>query len=141
MSTDLDRITTQTTIDPTFQFLGYSNVNSDARLVSLSTIESAISSGSESVTTTQASPNITVLNKTYFCDCVNASLTMTLTTAANKAGRWIKFKRTDVTTNTLTLTPDGSETIDLQTAIILSGPNQPFVRIMSDGTNWKIVDA
>ena len=141
MSTDLDRITTQTTIDPTFQFLGYSNVNSAARLVSLSTIESAISSGSESVTTTQASLNITVLNKTYFCDCVNASLTMTLTTAANKAGQWIKFKRTDITTNTLTLTPDGSETIDLQTGIILSGLSQPFVRIMSDGTNWKIVDA
>ena len=141
MSTDLDRITTQTTIDPTFQFLGYSNVNSDARLVSLSTIESAISSGSESVTTTQASLNVTVLNKTYFCDCVNASLTMTLTTAANKAGQWIKFKRTDITTNTLTLTPDGSETIDLQTGIILSGLSQPFVRIMSDGTNWKIVDA
>jgi len=141
MSTDLDRITTQTTIDPTFKFLGYSNVNSDARLVSLSTIESAISSGSESVTTTQASLNVTVLNKTYFCDCVNASLTMTLTTAANKAGQWIKFKRTDITTNTLTLTPDGSETIDLQTGIILSGLSQPFVRIMSDGTNWKIVDA
>ena len=141
MSTDIDRITTQTTIDPTFQFLGYSNVNSDARLVSLSTIESAISSGSESVTTTQASLNVTVLNKTYFCDCVNASLTMTLTTAANKAGQWVKFKKTDITTNSLSINPDGAETIDLMTGVILAGPDQPFIRIMSDGTNWKIVNA
>ena len=140
MSEKTSDVTVQNTIRDTARLIFYSELNGATRTAPWSVFKSGLSLGDDSVVTIQASQAVSNFNKTYFVNATTASLTMTLASAANMAGKWIIFKKIDTTTNTVTLNPDGSEEIDLDTSLILSGA-QAFVKITSDGTNWKITNA
>lgn len=140
MSRPTSKITVQNSVTDTARIVAYSELNASTITIPWSVLKSDLDLGDDSVVTIQASQAISDFNKTYFVNATTASLTMTLASAANMAGKWIIFKKIDVTTNTVTLNPDGSDTIDLDTSLILSGA-QAFVKITSDGTNWKITNA
>ena len=79
---------------------------------------------SETLTTTDAIVN-----------CTSGTFTLGLPTAAGIQGRKLTIKNSGA--GTITVDPDGAETIDGNATINLT-PNQ-FGQIVSDGTNWIIV--
>ena len=78
----------------------------------------------------------------YFCYATNENITLLLTDAvsaiSNNYAPIFTFKKADTTTNTITLQPTNSETIDGQPTYVLSTPYQ-VVRIISNGQNWYVV--
>lgn len=62
---------------------------------------------------------------------------VTLFTAVGNAGCILTIKRVDAT-NTTTITPNGSETIDGAASVSLSS-NYQVSRLISDGTNWLVI--
>jgi hypothetical protein len=78
----------------------------------------------------------------YFCYSTNENITVSLTDAvsamSNNYAPIFTFKKADTTTNTITLQPTNSETIDGQPTYVLSTPYQ-VVRIISNGQNWYTV--
>lgn len=73
-------------------------------------------------------------------DATTGGKTVSLLTAAGRAGRRIIVKKTDASANTVTIDPAGSETLDGSSAISLT--QQYAVReYMSDGTNWQLIAA
>lgn len=140
MSEKTSDITVQNTITDTARVIVYSDLNGSTRAIPWSVFKTDLDLGDDSVVTIAAGQAISNFNRIYFVDATTGSSAMTLATAANQAGKWIVFKKIDTTSNTVTLTPALAETIDLDTSVILSG-SQAFVKITSDGTNWKITNA
>jgi len=93
----------------------------------------------------------TVLNKTadytvttsnrktlITCDATSANIEITLLSAATAgSGFNLIVKKTDASTHTVTITPDGSETIDGKTSQTITLQNEARV-LVSDGTNWQL---
>ncbi len=83
--------------------------------------------------------NYTILETDYnaaiLCDATSGNITITLPTAAS-VGSGFSFwiRRDDASDNTVTIDPDGSETIDGDSSLNLATDNTAF--IMSDGSNW-----
>lgn len=78
-------------------------------------------------------------DKVVLCtNASSASYTITLPTAASVSGQEFFFKRTDDTTVSLLIDANGSETIDGTTGINLVYLNESM-RIISNGSNWKII--
>lgn len=73
-------------------------------------------------------------------DATSGAFSVTLLTAAGRAGRRVIVKKTDASANTVTIDPAGTETIDGETTIALSQQHAGR-EIVSDGTNWWIVSA
>ena len=69
-------------------------------------------------------------------DASSGTVTITLPTAVGIGGRMYTVKCID-DTNTVTVTGDGSETIDGETAQTLN--QWDSMRIVSDGENWLII--
>lgn len=93
----------------------------------------AFSAGTTSVDLTLDDTNHTVL--------VNASTgnrVMTLPASASCINRRFEIKKTDNTANTVTITPDGSETIDGAATFVLNTQYQS-VTIVNNGFNWFVV--
>lgn len=71
-------------------------------------------------------------------DATSGDVTITLLTAAGRAGRRIIIKKMDATSRLVTITPAGSEMLDDSTS--LSMTSQYATReYVSDGTNWILV--
>ena len=72
-------------------------------------------------------------------DSSAASRTITLPSAVGRDGRRLIVKKADSeTTTTVTVTPDGSETVDGQTGMVLVSP-WSGLELASDGSNWIVV--
>lgn len=77
------------------------------------------------------------INTFFLSNATSAAIEYTLPSAATAgAGFKIAFKKTDNSVNAITLTPDGSETIDAAASYTISSQNQT-VQLVSDGTNWQ----
>jgi len=81
----------------------------------------------------------TEFGQIYLCNATSAAIVATLPSAAT-AGNGFKaaFKKTDSSANAVTLTPNGSDTIDGAATYALSS-QYAFVFIVSDGTNWQTI--
>lgn len=101
-------------------------------------VEGPISSGgSSSIAVTSVSANITLDNTESYVnvDASGASRNVTLPTAVGIKGTMYSVKKTDSSVNTVTLLPNGSETIDGSVSVVLSYQYET-VTVISDGTNW-----
>jgi len=78
-------------------------------------------------------------NKTILADATSSSFTINLPTAVSAGNKFrINIKKVDTSTNTVTIDPAGSETIDGRSTYILYDYNDT-IRLQSDGSNWHII--
>jgi len=78
-------------------------------------------------------------NKLFRCDTTSGAIVATLPAAASAGdGFFVAFKKTDVSANAVTLTPNGSEKIDGAATFVLSDQYN-WVILQCDGTGWNIV--
>ena len=80
--------------------------------------------------------NYTATTSDYFIDCTTGTFTVNLFTAVGNTGRILIIKNSG--TGTITVDPNGTQTIDGATTQTLS-TQWSRVHIISDGTNWKII--
>lgn len=74
-------------------------------------------------------------------DASSGAVTVTLPTAASITGRVIKIVRTDATpANAVTVATTASQTIDGATTYLMYGQYEG-IEVMSDGSNWVIVNS
>ena len=74
---------------------------------------------------------------TIFVNATSGNITVALPTAANIMGRQYVIKRVDSSVNSVTIDPDGSETIEGASTMTLVG--QRSIVIQSDNSNWWIM--
>lgn len=96
------------------------------------------------ITVTTKTANYTILDgdgfRTILCDSTSGAFTVTLPAVATNTNRVITFKKTDSSTNTVTIARAGSATIDGATNNWLNRQYDEFT-VICDGTNWHVVDA
>lgn len=78
----------------------------------------------------------TATTSDYFIDCTSGTFTVNLFTAVGNTGRILIIKNSG--TGTITVDPNGTQTIDGATTQSLS-TQYSRVHIISDGANWKII--
>lgn len=105
----------------------------NARLLSLS---NSLAQGLE-VRTVTASETLDREDKVMLVDTSSGAVTLSLLPAAQLPGVEYHIKLIDATNN-LTIDPDGSETIDGSTTLVVSTVNVSY-SIVSDGAQWWIV--
>ena len=88
---------------------------------------------SKTTTYTAASSDDVILVSTA------SAWTLSLPTAVGISGKIYVIKKTSTDTNQLTIDPNGTETIDGQTTIGIVAKGG-WYRIVSDGSNWQILD-
>jgi hypothetical protein len=82
--------------------------------------------------------NITTLGTYFRVDASSGSLPVNLPAAANNRKRVINIKKVDSSSNTITVDPNGSETIDGSSTVTITA-QWANLTIISDGSNWLIV--
>lgn len=73
-------------------------------------------------------------------DTTGGTFTTTLPTAVGRKGKFIVLKKKYGSTPSWTVTGNGSETIDTNANLILTGVNGPGATLASDGANWEIIE-
>lgn len=76
----------------------------------------------------------------YQCDAASAAFALTLPAANLVRGIPIIVKKTDSSANAVTVTANGSETIDGATTYALSSQYK-YVRLVSNGAGWDVIGA
>lgn len=71
-------------------------------------------------------------------DATAAPATVNLLASANRAGKQIIIKKTDVSANSVTIDPNAAETIDGAATNVLASQFDS-ITLVSDGVNWIIV--
>ena len=77
----------------------------------------------------------TVTYQDFMVECTSGTFAVTLLSAAGITGQEFEVKNSG--TGTITVTPDGSETIDGAATVVLA--QYDAVKVMSNGTNWIVV--
>ena len=78
-------------------------------------------------------------DSTIFADATSAAIIITIPLASTLAGKIYRFKKTDSSVNTVTITAQGSDEIDGSSTAIIS-TQYDAVTIQSDGvSNWWII--
>lgn len=72
-----------------------------------------------------------------FCNCTSNSITVNLPTAVSNTGIF-HIKKTDASTNTVTIDGATTETIDGSATAVISVQNV-CLTLISDGTNWRLI--
>jgi hypothetical protein len=96
--------------------------------------------GSVSMNITTLTGN-TTLDGTYYtvlCNATSAGFTVTLPTSVGITGRIYNIKKTDSSTNTVTIATTSSQTIDSSTNRVISTQYET-ITVQSDGSNWYII--
>ena len=78
-----------------------------------------------------------VAERSYNVDATSGNVTCNLPTAVGIAGKEFFVKKADGSVNTVTIEPNGSQTIDGVTNFVLDSENEGAV-FESDGANWQI---
>lgn len=73
-----------------------------------------------------------------FCNATAGAITVDLPAAASHTGRVVTFRKTDTSTNTVTIDGNGSETIGGSTTRLLHTVGETY-DIVSDGSNWQVL--
>lgn len=72
------------------------------------------------------------------CDATSGSMTINLPTAAGITSRVYIIKKIDSSSNTVTIDPNSTETIEGDSTYVLSA-QWDYVRLVSNGTNWEVI--
>lgn len=98
------------------------------------------SSGILPVASKTANYTLTTADSLIIADSVGGAFTLTLPPASSNTGKVFQIKKqTTAGFNVVTIDANGSETIDGALTRNLVTPNESYT-IVSDGTNWKILD-
>jgi hypothetical protein len=100
-----------------------------------------IRSGIPTVKVLTGSPYTTIANTGYnvlLVDCTSGVITVNLATAINNSDCYV-IKKTDSTTNSIDIHPNGTETIDGSATTIKIKIQYISLTLVSDGTNWFII--
>jgi len=81
---------------------------------------------------------VTAANSSIYVDATGGAATVNLPTAVGNTGKIFTIAKIDSGTNTVTIDPNGSETINGATTAILS-VQFDNITIQSDGANWRII--
>jgi hypothetical protein len=81
---------------------------------------------------------VSATDQKMVCDCTGGNIIVNLPTAIGINGRVLTIKKMDITTNTVTITPFGAQTIDIQPNYVISIPNDS-ISVEADSGNWWIV--
>ena len=85
-------------------------------------------------TTTNYVGTLTYGTQIILCDATAGALSVTLPTAINNTATYI-IKKIDVSANAITILPNGSQTLDLQSSLSVPSINTPL-KFISDNLNW-----
>jgi hypothetical protein len=122
ISTNTSNISTNTTDIAT-------NASDIATLSASGTTYTIVAVGSGATAITEGT--FTLFN----VDTTSGAATLSLPAAVD--GRIYTIKKSDISTNTITITPDGAETIDLDASATLVGTLKPSVTLVGiAGTGW-----
>ena len=95
--------------------------------------------------TLDATSVITVVNNstagtdsTILVNAAAGAITITLPAAAAKANYFYRIKKIDSSVNTVTVKPNGSETIDGSTTMVIAF-QYSCMDLVSNGSNWYII--
>lgn len=114
--------------------------NGTAPLLTTSLASAAIGRNSASaITSVSANYTASVLDEVVLANPAGGNVTITLPTAARIAGFQIAVRNTNLLTNTVSLAPAGSETIDGAGTAISLNATRPAVTVVSDGANWHSI--
>ncbi len=80
----------------------------------------------------------TASDYTILCNCTAGTITINLPTAVGITGRIYNIKKTDSSTNAVTIDGSGTETIDGAATATISFQYDSYT-VQSNGTNWVIV--
>lgn len=84
-----------------------------------------------------ATDSVSLNDDLTIADATSGAIVFSLPTAVGASGRVLSFYRLDKTLNTVTINPDGSETIDGKSSILLYST----LNLVSDGAVWKVLGA
>lgn len=117
-----------------------------SRNVSMTNLINAINSlGSNrlAVVTVDTNYLASLSNDVVLCDVTTGSLLVTLPDAKQSLGKVISVKKSDTGTNDVTVQDGGGNLIDNSATITLSGSGgaMPAAEMISDGSNWYILNA
>ena len=84
------------------------------------------------------SPYTAVIKNLIKYDCTSGNSIINLPTAVGNSNLTIVIKKIDISSNILTVNPNGTETIDGQTNYAL-GVQWETVTFISDNTNWLVL--
>jgi len=117
-----------------------------SRKITLSDLIASINANGSnvlSVVTTTNNYLATAANDVVFADVSIAPLIVTLPDATTAQGKVISVKKKDGSTNDVTVQDAAGNNIDGSVTITLSGSGgaRPGVELISDGSNWYILNA
>jgi len=96
------------------------------------------SGSSLSVTTITANTTLVNTDNAIICNAVAGGFTVTLETAVGNSGVVHHLKKSDTTTNIVTVDANGSQTIDGDLTLDITDP-LVSITIVSDGSNWHVL--
>lgn len=132
----LNVITTPSSPDSGFKVYAKSDgvyaLNSSGTEIQMNQNAQPLAVTSKTTTYTATTSDQVILN-----DTSSAAYTLTLYTAVGNTGRELFIKKTDSSSNLLTIDGNASETIDGDTTFVLDSQYDE-ISIVSDGTNWII---
>jgi hypothetical protein len=89
-------------------------------------------------TVTASSTTLSSAANMILANAVSNAITVNLPAASTRTNLVYRIKKTDASTNRVTIVPNGSETIDGSQNLILQFQNSA-VDIVSSGTSWYII--
>lgn len=90
------------------------------------------------VTAKTGNYTVTSADEVVLCDATGGAFTITLPAASGHAGRAVRVKKTDASTNQVTLARTGTDTLEGTTSFGLRS-RYAMVMLASDGTNWHVM--
>jgi len=115
---------------------GYLNTN----MVSIDTLlRTGITVATSAKTSTFSADASISAKYLYLCDATGGAIAANLPAAATAGdGPLVIFKKTDSSSNAVTVTANGAETIDGSNTYVLLSQND-FVAIVCNGTSWSVI--
>lgn len=93
--------------------------------------------GNLAVASKTANYTLTANDDVILGDASSGAFTLTLPTAVGNTGKKFLIKKTDASSNGLTIDGNASETIDDELTQVITEPKQA-VEVISDGSNWQL---
>lgn len=90
------------------------------------------------IRTITATPTLVASDHTLLCNAFAAAIPVSLPAASTLQGRVLVFKKIDASANTVTITPNGTDTIDGAASVVISGQYDGYT-IQSSGTGWWVL--
>lgn len=90
---------------------------------------------------TSSNYTVTTLDDAILVDASGGTKTITLFSAASSRGKVISIKKTDTTTNAVTVVPATGQLINNASSMEISIPSFGYMDIVSNGTGWTIISS